>query len=127
MKVTYSGSSSSHPCSKAKLLVKVDLYNVPGRKVHEAKPEAGDDPNTDIEDKDARFRRHVNVDGGCEEPEGGDGDAEDGHEAVTQPRGQGGHQGAAAKCQEDEEGAGESGLCPANIEPLAYPGQKEAK
>ena len=69
----------------------------------------------------------MNVDGGCEEPEGGDGDAEDGHEAVTQPRGQGGHQGAAAKCQEDEEGAGKSGLRPANTEPLAYPGQKEAK
>ena len=81
--MTYSCSSSRQPCSKAKFLVKVDFYNVPGREVHEAKPEAGDDPDTDIQDKDVRFRNQVNVHGGCEEPEGGDGDAKDGHEAVT--------------------------------------------
>ena len=101
--MTYSSSGRRHSCREPKLLVKVDLDNVPGGEIHEAEPEAGDEPHADVKDEDGGLGDEVNVNSGDEEPERGEEDAEDGDEAVTQPRGQGGYQGAAAECEEDED------------------------
>ena len=101
------------------------LHYIPGGKVHQPKPQPSQQSHTDVENYNGGFHDQVDVDGGHEQPGGGDGHTQHRDQPVAVLGGEGRHQGAAGEDQEDHDGAGQGRLPPPHVEVLADPREQQ--